>query len=90
MYFINKYHWQNDQLTDKSVVGFFRILKKASYFSRFILPYDGRHDVVVIYKAQEGVKDYAHPRLVLEWSEYYQLYIPVCRKDPRYKMVVSY
>ena len=90
MYFINKYHWQNDQLTDKSVVGFFRIFKKASYFSRFILPYDGRHNVVVIYKAQEGVKDYAHPRLVLEWSEYYQLYIPVCRKDPRYKMVVSY
>ena len=90
MYFINKYHWQNDQLTDKCVVGFFRSLRKASYFSRFILSYDDARETVLIVKIQEGVKDCAHPRLVLEWSDYYKVYIPVCRKDPRYKMVVSY
>ena len=90
MYFIHKYDWQDSTLTNKSSVGFFRSLKKAIYFSFINLNHDTPHNTIIIFHARVGEKHLARPRMVLEWSDYYESYCQVSRRDPRYKLEVTY
>ena len=89
MYFIVRYNWQ-DKLTNKCSVGFFRSLKKASKFCTFNLPYDKTRNTVAIVKCEPGQVVYSRPVEVFEWSDIYQIYIPVTDNDTRRLVVLTY
>ena len=89
MYFIVKYNWQ-DKLTDKCTVGFFKSLRKASKCCVYDLPYDRNRNTVAIIKCEQGVKCYSRPVEVFEWSDTYQVYIPVTENDTRRLVVLTY
>ena len=89
MYFIVRYNW-SDKLTNKCSVGFFKSLKNAVKFVTFHLPYDNERNTVAIIKQDEGVKDYSRPSEVFEWSETYEVYIPVEDEDTRRFVVTTY
>ena len=89
MYFIVRYNWQ-DKLTNKCSVGFFRSLKNASKFCTFNLPYDKTRNTVAIVKCDQGQILYSRPVEVFEWSDTYQVYIPVTENDTRRLVVLTY
>lgn len=80
MYFIVRYNWIDNKLTNKCSVGFFRSLKKASKYCTFNLPYDKNRNTVAIVKIDEGASYYSRPVEVFEWSDTYQVYIPRNRR----------
>ena len=89
MYFIVRYNWQ-DELTNKCSVGFFRSLKKASKFCTFNLQHDKTRNTVAIIKCKPGQVTYSRPVEVFEWSDTYQIYIPVTKKDTRRLVILTY
>lgn len=92
MYFIIRYNWSDDdsKLTNKCSVGFFRSLRDAKKFVIFHLPYNVSCNTVAIVKSEEGYKEYGFPIEVFEWSETYQVYIPVMSRDARRSLTLSY
>ena len=92
MYFIIRYNWSNDdsKLTNKCSVGYFRSLRDAKKFVIFHLPYNLTCNTVAIVKSEEGYKEYGFPIEVFEWSETYQVYIPVVPRDARRSLTLSY
>ena len=90
MYFVARYNWINDQLTDKCPVGFFRSLKRAKKYVDSTMTNDKRRNTIEIVRINEGFQTYNFPTAVYEWSEYYQIYIPVLETDMRRKMVITY
>ena len=89
MYFVVRYNWINDQLTDRCSVGFFRSLKRAKKFI-LNLPYSVIRNTVAIVKINEGLKDYSFPTEVYSWNEYYQIHIPVLNEDVRRSLTITY
>ena len=89
MYFIVRYNW-SDKLTNKCSVGFFKSLKNAIKFCTCYLPYDNERNTVAIIYQDEGVKDYSLPKEVFEWSDTYELNIPVADEDTRRFVVTTY
>ena len=51
---------------------------------------DKRRNTIEIVRINEGFQTYNFPTAVYEWSEYYQIYIPVLETDMRRKMVITY
>ena len=90
MYFIVRYNWLCDKLTNKCSVGFFRSLRDAKKFSSFYLPYDKNRNTVAIVYVEEGVIEYSHPVEVFDWSDYFSLYIPVEETDIRRRVTITY
>ena len=90
MYFIVRYNWSDNKLTDKCSVGFFKSLKNSLKYCTYNLPYDANRNTIAIIKQDEGPKDFSRPVEVLEWSEAYQLYIPVADMDIRLLVVTTY
>ena len=90
MYFIVRYNWLNDKLTNKCSVGFFRSLKKASKFCTFSLPYSKMYNTTAIIKCEQGPQCYSRPVEVFEWSGTYQAYFPVVDEDVRRTVVLTY
>ena len=90
MYFIVKYNWLQDKLTNKCSVGFFKSLKDAKKFSSFYLPYDKERNTVAIVYVSEGVIDYSFPVEVFEWNSYFEVYIPVDAGDLRRRVTITY
>lgn len=90
MYFIVRYNWLNDRLTDKCSVGFFASLKDAKKFSSFYLPYDKNRNTVAIVRVEEGMIDYSYPVEVFEWSEYLEVYVPIIEDDIRRHVTLTY
>ena len=90
MYFIVRYNWIDNELTDKCSVGFFKSLKNSLKYCTYNLPYDKNRNTIAIIKQDEGPKDYSRPVEVLEWSDTYQMYIPVIDTDIRLLVVTTY
>ena len=90
MYFIVRYNWLQDKLTNKCSVGFFRSLKDAKKFSSFYLPYDKERNTVAIVYVPEGAIDYSFPVEVFEWNSYFEVYIPVEEEDLRRRVTITY
>lgn len=90
MYFIVRYNWSDNKLTNKCSVGFFRSLKKASKYCSFNLPYDKNRNTVAIIYQDQGVKDYSRPVEVFQWCDLYEVYVPVLDTDTRRLVVLTY
>ena len=90
MFFIVRYNWIDNKLTNKCSVGFFRSLKKTSRYCTFNLPYDKNRNTVAIIKCTQGPIIYSRPVEVFEWSDTYQVYIPVIDTDIRRMNVITY
>ena len=90
MYFIVRYNWIDNKLTDKYSVGFFRSLKNSLKFCTFNLPYDKNRNTVDIVKCDQGPAAYSRPVEVFEWSDTYQVHIPVTDEDTRRLVVLTY
>ena len=90
MYFIVRYNWSDNKLTNKRSVGFFKSLKKAKRFCSLYLPYDKERNTLIIVKQKEGPLDESFPVEVYIWSELLEVYIPALLDDTRRNMMVSY
>ena len=90
MYFILRFNWSDNKLTNKCSVGFFRSLKKAKNFCTYTLTKDKIRNTVAIVKINEGSKTYNFPIEVFEWSDTYQVNIPVLAEDVRRKAIITY
>ena len=90
MYFIVRYNWLQDRLTNKCSVGFFRVLNDAKKFSSFYLPFDKNRNTVAIVKAEEGAIDYSYPVEVFAWSDYLECWVPVEEDDIRRQVTLTY
>ena len=90
MYFIVRYDWSDNKLTNKCSVGFFKSLKCAKRYCSLYLPYDKTRNTVAIVKCDQGQILYSRPTEVFEWSDTYQVYIPVIDEDTRRLVVLTY
>ena len=90
MYFVVRYNYTNDDvLTDKNSVGFFKSLKKATDFS-LKLPYDSARNTIAIIRANVGEFEPVFPIDVFDWSEYCGCHIPTRLDDIRRRLLTSY
>lgn len=90
MYFVVRYNWINNKLTDMSSVGFFRELNDAKYFASFVLPMCPKRNTVVIVFIGEGIKDYSKPNEVYEWNDEHFCYMAVAKDDARRNITITY
>ena len=90
MYFIVRYDWSDNKLTNKCSVGFFKSLKSAKRYCSLYLPYDKTRNTVAIVKQKEGPIDEDFPMEVYIWSELLEVYIPALLDDTRRNTMITY
>lgn len=92
MYFIIRYNWNINTfaLTNRKTVGYFDTLSKACDTVANCLPNDDARNSVAVVEIPEGIDQYAHPKVMFEWCEQYQCYVPIAADDPRHNFTMCF
>ena len=88
MYFVIRCNYI-DKLTNKKSVGFFSELSHAKSCVEN-LTNDPNRNIVIIARFDEGLAYYTRPIEVYEWSDYYQIYVPVILDDVGRNLLIIY
>ena len=88
MYFVIRCNYI-DELTNKTLVGFFSELSDAKSCVEQ-LNNDPDRNIVIIARFDEGLAHYTRPTEIYRWNDYYQFYIPVVLDDIGRRLLIIY